>query len=44
VLVDSGADINVFDEELAEALGIDLKAGVAAEVMGPTWFLRPVCS
>ena len=38
VLVDSGADINVFDEELAEVLGIDLKTGVAAEVMGPTGY------
>jgi hypothetical protein len=36
VLVDSGADINVFNEELAEALGIDLTSGVPAEVAGAT--------
>jgi hypothetical protein len=36
VLVDSGADINVFDVELAGALGIDLESGVAAEVTGVT--------
>ncbi len=38
VLVDSGADINDFDAELAEVLGIDLKTGVPAEVMGPTGY------
>ena len=38
VLVDSGADINVFNDELAEALGIDLSNGVPAEVMGPTGY------
>jgi hypothetical protein len=38
VLVDSGADINVFSEELAEVLGIDLETGVPAEVMGPTGY------
>ena len=36
VLVDSGADMNVFNVELAEALGIDLAAGVSAEVIGAT--------
>jgi predicted aspartyl protease len=36
VLVDSGADINVFNAELAEALGIDLATGASAEVTGAT--------
>jgi hypothetical protein len=34
VLVDSGADINVFNVELAEALGIDLAAGAEAQITG----------
>jgi hypothetical protein len=36
VLVDSGADMNIFDLELAEELGIDVTSGVAAEVVSAT--------
>jgi hypothetical protein len=36
VLVDSGADINVFGQRLTEALGIKLETGVPAEVAGAT--------
>jgi hypothetical protein len=36
VLVDSGADINVFSAELAAILGIDLKRGEALTVRGAT--------
>lgn len=35
-LVDSGADISVFNTELAAVLGIDLESGVPAEVLGAT--------
>ena len=47
VLVDSGADINVFSNELADVLGINLKSGVPASVLGPTGhpaevFIHPV--
>ena len=36
LLIDSGADINFLDTELAADLGIDLTAGVPATVMGAT--------
>ncbi|MFD5536665.1 aspartyl protease family protein [Streptomyces sp. NPDC127079] len=32
-LVDSGADVNVFDVEIAIALGLNLKAGEAADIV-----------
>ncbi|MGW2697055.1 aspartyl protease family protein [Streptomyces sp. NPDC001296] len=32
-LVDSGADVNVFDVEIAIALGINLKAGEAVDIV-----------
>jgi len=34
VLVDSGADICVFDAEVGEALGIDIKTGIKDEIKG----------
>jgi len=34
VLVDSGADLCIFDEEIAEAIGIDVKNGMPQEVFG----------
>ncbi len=34
VLVDSGADICLFDAQMAEAIGIDIKNGKAREVFG----------
>ncbi len=36
VLVDSGADICIFDAELAERLGIDLESGEHAVISGAT--------
>ena len=42
VLVDSGADIDVFNVELAEALGIELTAGGEAEVTGATGHVETV--
>lgn len=34
VLVDSGADLCIFDEEIGEAIGIDVKNGIPQEVFG----------
>jgi len=34
VLVDSGADLCIFDAEIGEAVGIDIKKGVPREVFG----------
>ena len=34
VLVDSGADLCIFDEEIGEALGIDVRKGKQQEVFG----------
>lgn len=34
VLVDSGADLCIFDAEIGEALGIDIKRGTPKEVFG----------
>ena len=34
VLVDSGADLCLFDEEIGQALGIDVRKGKAHEVFG----------
>jgi hypothetical protein len=34
VLVDSGADLCIFDAEIGEALGIDVKKGKPKEVFG----------
>lgn len=47
VLVDSGADINVFSYELGEHLGIDVPSGKRAEILGFTgepevFYLHPV--
>ncbi len=47
VLVDSGADICVFDAELAEDLGLDVTAGEPATITGATGspqhvFIHPV--
>ncbi len=36
LLIDSGADINVFGLDIAEALGIEVESGVTAEVIGAT--------
>ena len=36
VLVDSGADFNIFDAEIGEVLNIDIKSGEMAEVSGIT--------
>lgn len=38
VLIDSGADICIFDAGLAEILGIDLVKGVKKQVVGATGF------
>lgn len=38
VLVDSGADISIFDAQIAEILGIDLKTGKEQKVAGLTGF------
>ncbi len=47
VLVDSGADICIFDEEVGQALGIDVHKGVAKEVFGvggksSVFYLHPI--
>jgi hypothetical protein len=47
VLVDSGADLCIFDAELAERLGLDLESGEPAVVAGATGgahdvFIHPV--
>jgi len=47
VLVDSGADICIFDAQIAEILGIDLKNGKEQKVSGLTgiseaYYLHPV--
>ncbi|HEY4694635.1 MAG TPA: aspartyl protease family protein [Candidatus Nanoarchaeia archaeon] len=34
VLVDSGADCNVFDAEIGEAIGIDIKSGTPDQIKG----------
>lgn len=36
VLIDSGADLNIFDAEIAELLGIDLESGQESFVYGIT--------
>ena len=36
VLVDSGADLNIFDAEIGEAIGIDIKSGIKQTVTGIT--------
>lgn len=36
VLVDSGADLNIFDAQIGEAIGIDIKSGVEQMVGGIT--------
>jgi hypothetical protein len=36
VLVDSGADINIFDAQIGDILGIDLKSGTPRTVSGVT--------
>ena len=38
VLVDSGADANIFDAQIAEILGIELRSGTVAKVAGITGF------
>ncbi|GAC1370930.1 MAG: hypothetical protein NVSMB39_4290 [Candidatus Saccharimonadales bacterium] len=42
VLIDSGADICIFDAELAELLGLELKNGEYAAVRGATGELQDV--
>lgn len=47
VLVDSGADMNVFEADLGQALGIDLSSGIPIEIVGATGeptsaFIHPV--
>lgn len=47
VLVDSGADICIFDAQVASALGIDVESGMSAPVGGiagqtATYFIHPV--
>jgi len=47
VLVDSGADINVFSSEIAESLGIDVESGEPLSVRGATgdeqtFYLHPI--
>ena len=47
VLVDSGADINVFSADLAKALGLDLESGKPLTVRGATgeseiFYVHPV--
>lgn len=34
VLVDSGADMSLFDWEIGDALGIEIKRGIPCEVLG----------
>jgi hypothetical protein len=34
VVVDSGADLCIFDAEIGEALGLDVKKGIPKEVFG----------
>ncbi|MDZ4285288.1 MAG: aspartyl protease family protein [Patescibacteria group bacterium] len=41
VLVDSGADMCVFDAQIAEVLGIDVKAGERSELSGATGYVQP---
>ena len=38
VLVDSGADISVFDASLADVLGINLVKGIRKQIIGATGF------
>lgn len=42
LLVDSGADINVVNAELADQLGLKLETGVPASVIGPTGYPKDV--
>ena len=47
VLVDSGADLCLFDEEIGEAIGIDIKKGKPQEVFGvggktSIYYLHPI--
>lgn len=47
VLIDSGADMNVFDADLAQALGINLTSGDPVDIVGATGepgsaFIHPV--
>lgn len=47
VLVDSGADICIFDQSVGEAIGIDIKTGKAKEVFGvggkaSLYYIHPV--
>ena len=47
VLVDSGADICLFDQSIGEAIGIDIKSGKVKEVFGvggkaSLYYLHPV--
>lgn len=46
VLVDSGADINIFDAEIADILGIDMKFGATDTVTGITGVAKTffICS
>lgn len=41
VLVDSGADINIFDADIAQVLGIDLTSGEKSTVSGITGAGKP---
>ncbi|MFJ6901779.1 aspartyl protease family protein [Streptomyces hokutonensis] len=41
-LIDSGADINVFDIEIAIALGLDLRSGEASTIVGVTGLTETV--
>ena len=38
VLVDSGADVCIFDSDLAPVLGIDLVKGIKKQILGATGF------
>lgn len=42
VLVDSGADSNIFDAQIAQILGIDILFGKRAEVAGVTGVEEPI--
>lgn len=42
VLVDSGADICIFNSQIAEVLGIDLLKGIKSQVNGITGFPEPL--
>lgn len=42
LMIDSGADINVLDTELAEALGIDLTRAVQGEIVAATGDIKRV--